>query len=130
MNNPRRKTPKFLFADLPEMQRESILSISQVSTPHLHDRMPTEENAIKAEVVEVGEMDTTGIAIGDLVHLEVETAGVAGRGAEKGIKITLVVLVCSEGWSRVSSCYRVHVTCFPLQSTVLLANRVVILDLH
>jgi hypothetical protein len=58
---------------------------------HLHDRMPTEENATKAEVVEVGAMDTIiGSAIGGLVHLEVETAGVAEGGVEKGIEITLL----------------------------------------
>jgi len=69
MKNPWKKPPAFLCG--------SILSISQGPTLHLHDRVPTEENATKAEVVEAGEMVTIGSTIGGLVHLEVETAGVA-----------------------------------------------------
>ena len=88
--------------------------------------MPTEENATKTREVEAGEIVTIGSAIGGPVHLEVETAGVAEGGLRKGIKITRLF----EGWSRVSSNYQVSVTCFPLRSTVLLANRVVILNLH
>jgi len=69
MKNPRKKPPAFRCG--------SILSILQGSTLHLHDRVPTEENATKAEVVEAGGMVTIGSAVGGLVHLEVETAGVA-----------------------------------------------------
>ena len=116
MKNPRQK-----------FRCRSILSISQGPTIHLPDRIPTEEDATKAEEVGAGEIVTIGSTIGGLVDLvEVETAGVVEGGLQKGIKATRL----SEGWSRVSSNYRVSVTCFPLRSTVLLANRVVILDLH
>jgi len=111
-------------------RRAKLEGDQQGLTFHLRDRMPIEENAIKAEVVEVGETDAVGNAIGGLVCLELETAGVAEGGVEKDIEITLVVLVRSGGWSRVSSSYRVHVTCFPLRSTVLLAIQVGILGLH
>lgn len=77
MKNPRKKTPP--------LRCGSILSISQGSTLHLHDRVPIEENATKAEVVEAEEI---GNAIGGHVHLEVETAGVVEAELLKDIKIT------------------------------------------
>ena len=64
-----------------QMNRRSIMSISRGSG----------ENATKAEVVEVGAMDTIGSAIGGLVHLEVEMVGDAEGEMEKKL------LVCPEG---------------------------------
>lgn len=53
--------------NLQKLRCRSILSISQGSTIRLHDRMPTEENATKAEEVEAGETVTIGNVIGGLV---------------------------------------------------------------
>jgi hypothetical protein len=107
MENPREKAPRpvLLFADPPQFQRGSILSISQGPTPQ--NRMLTED-ATEVEVVVLVEMETDTVGhtitsvIGDLVNPDVAaaqdietgvTAGVGEGEVERAIEIALVVLV-------------------------------------
>ena len=80
MKKPQENTSTSLFANLPEFHCRSIIPT-----------LPTGENATKAEVAEVGAMDTIGSVIGGLVHLEVEMVGDTEGEVEKKL------LVCPEG---------------------------------